>query len=99
MVSGIKPHSPLFEIFNSPARCISVISLGRVLKSRFSEKTAWEASASILSTSLSVFEFPLKSSTTSEVGSPSLASFDLYSSKPCSIRTELTVSRISEEVR
>src|SRR5580765_2265916 len=49
-VSGIKLHSPVFEILSSPARCISVMSFGNTLNSRFSEKTARDVSDKIPST-------------------------------------------------
>ncbi len=96
IVSGKSPQTPALEMFISPARCMSAMSFGRVLNTRYSEKTepaVFAITPSIVAPSADSI------STISEDGSPRRASLLRYSSWPCSMRTELTVSRMSDEVR
>ena len=79
-VSGIRFQSPVFEMFSSPARCISVMSLGNMLNNKFSEKTAREVSDKIPSTPFLLNKGLLNISEISDPGIPSLANFDLNSS-------------------
>ena len=99
IVSGIKPQVPLLEIFISPAKCISAMSFGRVLVRRYSENIECEALDIRLSSPFFADSALLNISTISDAGRPNLASLFLYSSCPCSIRTEFTVSRINDDVR
>src|SRR5919109_4674901 len=87
-VSGIRFQRPVLEIFSSPAKCISVMSLGNILNNKFSEKTAREVSDKIPSTPFLLNEGLLNMSEISDPGIPNLANFYLNSSYPCSIKIE-----------
>ena len=76
-VSGSRPQTPALEMLISPARCMSAMSFGSVLNTRYSENTELAVLAMTLST---VAPSPDSISTMSEDARPSLASLFLYSS-------------------
>ncbi len=98
-VSGSRPQTPLFEMFISPARCMSAMSFGSVLNMRYLENTELAVLDMMPSIPFLIASSLESISTMSDEGRPRHASLLRYSSWPCSMSTEFTVSRMSDDVR